>query len=144
MVNESNKEKLAKRRISRNCILLYCTKICLFYIATHCFVFYFPSRVQWSGLCRSVLTKMPIFFAFIFCSVTYFVSYFVLTHKLSIVFKFWHKGKVLSFYRTFQRFVLFLCTSCEIIFYCQSPYITCILFSVMLTCTRQILPPAAT
>jgi hypothetical protein len=84
-------EKLVKRRISRNSILLYCTKIHLFYIAAHCFGFYFPSRVQQSELCRSMLTKMPIFFAFIFCSVTYFVSYFVLTHKLSIVFLFWHK-----------------------------------------------------
>ncbi len=40
-----------------------------------------------SELCRSVLTKMPIFFAFIFFPVTYyFVSYFVLMHKLIIIF----------------------------------------------------------
>ncbi len=34
-------EKLAKHRISRNRILLYRTKIRLFYIAAHCFVFIF-------------------------------------------------------------------------------------------------------
>jgi hypothetical protein len=45
-------------------------------------------------LCRSVLTKMPIFFTYIFFPVTYFVSYFVLTHKLIIIFKFWHEKKM--------------------------------------------------
>jgi hypothetical protein len=106
------------------------------------FCILFSITVFLSELCCSVLTKMPIFSTFIF----------FLSHTLSpILFSqadyyvlILARKKRLSFYRTFQRFVLFQHTSHQIIFYCQSPCNTCILFSVTVTCTRQILPPAAT
>ncbi len=67
-------------------VFCYIPRKLVYFILPHIvFVFYFPSRVQQPELCRSVLTKIPIFFAFIFCSVTYFVSCFVLMHKLRIV-----------------------------------------------------------
>ncbi len=57
----------------KNLPILYCRTL---------FCILFSVLVFLSELCRSVLMKMPIFFAFFFFPVTYFVSYFVLTHKL--------------------------------------------------------------
>jgi hypothetical protein len=80
----------------------------LFYIAAHCFVFYFPSRVQRPELCHSVLTKMPVLFClyFLLCHVLCFLFCFNAQAEYCILILA-RKGKVLSFYRTFQRFVLF-------------------------------------
>jgi hypothetical protein len=72
----------------KNLPILYCrTLFCILFSVT----------VFLSELGRSVLTKMPIFFAFIFFPVTYFVSYFVLTHKLINILTLAHKKKDFHF-----------------------------------------------
>jgi hypothetical protein len=120
-------EKLAKRRISRNCILLYRTKICLFHIAAHCFVFYFPSRFF-----VVIVSQCAYEDAHLFC------LYFFSCHVLCLLFCFNAQAAyyILILARKKRTFILphlpkvcfvFERTSHQIIFYCQSPCITCIL-----------------
>ncbi len=62
-------EKLAKRHTSRNRILLFRTKICLFYIAEHCFVFYSLSQFFCRNCVAACSQRCPSFSPFFSCHV---------------------------------------------------------------------------